>query len=140
MEPKPGHNGGPPLDDDDEEEGNLFVENNRTGRLMEIWKPEELHAHHDGEFRRRIARRRAIRHLNKEFLADWRKTKNRWDGGSGSIRKEDLEAVTKPICCASCGNWFPAARSDAKTCSQRCRVALHRANKANGNKRGALPV
>jgi hypothetical protein len=83
----------------------------------------------DDSYSRRTARRRMVRARNQEFLAHWRASKNRWDGGAGSVRKADLEAVTRPIRCAACGNWFPAARSDAKTCSPKCRTALCRKRK-----------
>lgn len=99
----------------------------RKGILREIWKPgDDLRNPATVE---RTVKRRAIRERRKAFLEDWRASRRPWDGGSDQIRRADLEAVTRPVKCANCGNWFPAANSRTRTCSPRCRVALHRKRK-----------
>jgi hypothetical protein len=94
--------------------------------VRRIYKPGDRYGF---ESARRTARRRAIVERNQENLEKWRKSKWRWDNGSSSIRKSDLEMVTHPIRCVRCGNWFPSPRSDAKTCGPTCRTAMYRKRK-----------
>jgi hypothetical protein len=82
--------------------------------------------------RRKSIDRQERRTRNAAHLEQWRQSKNCWDGGADVIRKADLEAVTRPVRCENCGNWYPAARSDSKTCTPKCRVALHRKRKRAG--------
>jgi hypothetical protein len=95
--------------------------------VRQIYEPGDRYGF---ESTRRTARRRAIVERNQQNLEQWRKSKWRWDNGSSNIRKSDLEMVTHPIRCVRCGNWFPAARSDAKTCGPTCRTAMYRKRKA----------
>lgn len=45
-------------------------------------------------------------------------------------RYATVSDVEQHATCANCNQQFAPARSDARTCSTRCRVALHRAEKA----------
>jgi hypothetical protein len=110
-------------EDDGEDGGDLIVTNEKTGRVIQIWKPTE---HGFGASAVRTARRRAARYRGREFTEQWLKAKNRWDGGPDFFRKGDYERAYPPARCENCKNWFLPKRSDAKTCSGKCRVALHR--------------
>jgi hypothetical protein len=107
--------------DPDEDHADAVI-TSKTGRVIEIWKAD------DGRdtASRRVARRRAARYRGREFTEQWLSAKKRWDGGPDFFRKADYERAYPPARCESCKNWFLPKRSDAKTCSGKCRVALHR--------------
>jgi hypothetical protein len=51
---------------------------------------------------------------------------SRSSGEGGGFRRAFYETTFPPIKCAVCRRNFRAGRRDAKTCSPKCRVALHR--------------
>jgi len=54
-----------------------------------------------------------------------------WKRAKGRLRIEDWATRLPPRVCEACGYLFVTGRRDTKTCSPRCRVALHRL-KRNG--------
>ncbi len=49
-----------------------------------------------------------------------------WKRAKGRLRVEDWAMRLPPKVCEHCGHLFVSGRRDAKTCSTRCRVGLHR--------------
>jgi hypothetical protein len=49
-----------------------------------------------------------------------------WKRAKGRLRIEDWATRLPPKVCEACGCLFVSGRRDAKTCSPRCRTALHR--------------
>lgn len=49
-----------------------------------------------------------------------------WNGCGPGAHTATKRRTREPIICANCGTVFTPSRSDARTCSGRCRVALHR--------------
>jgi hypothetical protein len=49
-----------------------------------------------------------------------------WKRAKGRLRIEDWATRLPPKVCEACGHLFVTGRRDAKTCSPRCRTALHR--------------
>jgi hypothetical protein len=67
---------------------------------------------------------RKIRHRTPYIIdAD---SPNGWRRVKGQIKREDYVAKLPPKVCEACGHLFVTGRRDAKTCSARCRIALHR--------------
>ena len=52
-----------------------------------------------------------------------------WKRAKGRLRIEDWAMRLPPKVCAACGHLFVTGRRDARTCSPRCRTALHRRHK-----------
>jgi hypothetical protein len=49
-----------------------------------------------------------------------------WKRAKGRLRVEDWAMRLPPKVCEACGHLFVTGRRDARTCSSRCRMALHR--------------
>jgi hypothetical protein len=124
-------------DDLDDDDGDAILTNQKTGRVSEIWKATDEGWGYASA--RRTARRRASRHRGREFTEQWLKAKKRWDGGPDFFRKADYERAYPPARCENCKNWFLPKRSDAKTCSGKCRTALHRRHKAKVEAAATVP-
>jgi hypothetical protein len=67
---------------------------------------------------------RKIRHRTPYILDA--SSPNGWRRVKGQAKREDYVAKMPPKVCEACGHLFVTGRRDAKTCSPRCRVALHR--------------
>ena len=52
-----------------------------------------------------------------------------WKRAKGRLRVEDWATRLPPEVCEACRRLFVTGRRDAKTCSAKCRVALHRARR-----------
>jgi hypothetical protein len=66
--------------------------------------------------------RRALRRFQKE------KREARWRARAAAA-KAKRHANRSAMACASCGKIFIPARTDAKTCSNKCRQRMHRARR-----------
>jgi len=61
-----------------------------------------------------------------------------WKRAKGQLRLADYAQTVPPKVCENCRHLFVAKRADAKTCSPRCRLALHR--KARRGSHPAAPI